>query len=184
DEITKDITQATGAPPRQTLDLALAREGIRPRTLRERRRLYLLSRAIVARHYRRALTLEVVARALASSPRQVQRAYAQFGEGTFHEDLIARRMGAAAELLAEQSIPIRDVARLVGYTHPPHFARVFARRYGLTPARFRDQARAARHPLPPACVSCSEANVPTVAEGEPARARRPAAVGSGGGDRG
>ena len=50
---------------------------MRPNTLIERRRLYLLARAVVARHYRRELTLAVVARALASSPRQVQRAYAR-----------------------------------------------------------------------------------------------------------
>ncbi len=49
-----------------------------PRTASERRRLYLLARVIVARHYRRALTLSVVARTIASSPRQVQRAYAQW----------------------------------------------------------------------------------------------------------
>ena len=62
------------------------------------------------------LTLAVVGRALASSPRQLQRAYAQFGETSFREDLLARRMAAAAELLLEQrSIPVADVARLVGY---------------------------------------------------------------------
>jgi AraC-like DNA-binding protein len=114
---------------------------MRPSTLRERRRLYLLSRAIVARHYRRELTLATVSRALSCSPRQLQRAYAQFGEATFHEDLVARRMAAAAQLLAEQAIPVRDVARLVGYRHAPHFARAFRRRYGLSPGLFRLQAR-------------------------------------------
>ncbi len=78
---------------------------------------------------------------LASSPRQLQRAYAQFGETTFREDLLARRMAVAADLLAEQrSIPVADVARLVGYGHAPHFARVFSRRFGLAPARFREAA--------------------------------------------
>ena len=59
-------------------------------TVLARRRLYLLARVVVARHYRRRLTLPVVAGALASSPRQLQRAYAQFGEITFHEDLFSR----------------------------------------------------------------------------------------------
>jgi AraC-like DNA-binding protein len=100
---------------------------------------------VVARHYRRQLTLAVVAGALASSPRQVQRAYAQFGQMTFSEDLLARRMAAAAQLLIEQrSIPVRDVARLVGYRQAPHFARAFRRRYGLSPARFRERAARAR----------------------------------------
>ncbi len=115
---------------------------MRTSTLGERRRLYLLSRAVVARHYRRPLTLPAVARALSSSPRQVQRAYAQFGDTTFHEDLLARRMAAAADLLAAQpAITVRDVARLVGFRNAAHFARVFRRRYGLSPALFRDRAR-------------------------------------------
>jgi two-component system response regulator YesN len=110
-------------------------------TLGERRRLYLLARGIVARYYRRPLTLPAVANALSSSPRQLQRAYAQFGDTSFHEDLFARRMAAAAELLVEQrAIPVRDVARLVGYRQAPHFARAFRRCYGLSPARFRTQA--------------------------------------------
>jgi AraC-like DNA-binding protein len=115
---------------------------MRPSTLDERRRLYLLARATIARHYRHSLTLERVARSLASSPRQVTRAYAQFGQTTFREDLLTRRMRAAAQLLIEQpAIPVRDVARLVGYRQPPHFAKAFRRRYGLTPAAFRAEGR-------------------------------------------
>lgn len=115
------------------------------RTLQSRKRLYLLARVVVARHYARHLTLVSVAAAVCSSPRQVQRAYAQFGDMTFHEDLLARRMSAAAQLLAEQpAIPVRDVARLVGYRQPAHFAAAFRRLHGLAPARFRQQARAYR----------------------------------------
>jgi AraC family transcriptional regulator of adaptative response / methylphosphotriester-DNA alkyltransferase methyltransferase len=114
---------------------------VRSDTLRTRHRLYLLARVVVARHYRRELTLPVVAQALSSSPRQLQRAYAQFGESTFQEDLLARRMAAAAQLLIEQrAIPVRDVAHLVGYRQAPHFAQAFRRCYGLSPARFREQA--------------------------------------------
>lgn len=121
---------------------------MRASTLSDRHRLYLLARVVVARHYRRPLTLAVVASALSSSPRQLQRAYAQFGETTFQEDLLARRMSAAAELLIEQrAIPVRDVARLVGYRQAPHFAGAFRRRYGLPPARFREQAPRREHNL-------------------------------------
>jgi AraC-like DNA-binding protein len=134
---------------------------MRPHTLAARRRLYLLARVIVARHYRRRLTLATVAAALATSPRQLQRAYAQFGDLSFREDLLAKRMTAAADLLIEQrAIPVSDVARLVGYRHPSHFAAAFRRRFGLSPARFRERAlrcesvenaehRRARRPSPP-----------------------------------
>jgi AraC-like DNA-binding protein len=114
---------------------------VRSGTLDTHHRLYLLARVVVARHYRQPLTIETVAAAVSSSPRQLQRVYARFGETTFKEDLLARRMTAAAELLVEQpAIPVSDVARLVGYRQAPHFARTFRRRYGLSPARFREQA--------------------------------------------
>jgi AraC family transcriptional regulator, regulatory protein of adaptative response / methylphosphotriester-DNA alkyltransferase methyltransferase len=113
---------------------------VHPHTVSARRRLYLLARVIVARHYRRRLTLPVVAGALASSPRQVQRAYAQFGESTFQEDLFARMAVAAELLVSQRAIPVADVAHLVGYRQAPHFARAFRRRYGESPARFRERA--------------------------------------------
>jgi AraC-like DNA-binding protein len=114
---------------------------VRSETISTRRRLYLLARVVVSRHYRLELTLPMVARALASSPRQLQRAYEQFGEMSFREDLLARRMEVGAQLLIEQrSIPVEDVARLVGYSQGPHFARAFRRRYGLSPGRFREAA--------------------------------------------
>jgi len=127
---------------------------MRPATVAERRRLYLLSRVVIARHYRRRLTLEAVAAALASSPRQLQRAYAQFGQLSFHEDLLERRMGVAAQLLAEQpGLGVREVARLVGYRQGSHFARAFRRRYGLSPARFRRRARDHRAGAPGAAIA-------------------------------
>jgi AraC-like DNA-binding protein len=114
---------------------------VHPDTLAAHHRLYLLARVVVARHYRRELTLAEVAGALSTSPRQLQRVYTRFGEHTFKEDLLARRMAAAAELLIEQrAIPVQDVARLVGYRQGSHFARAFRRCYGLPPARFREQA--------------------------------------------
>jgi AraC family transcriptional regulator of adaptative response / methylphosphotriester-DNA alkyltransferase methyltransferase len=118
---------------------------VQQHTLQSRRRLYLLARVVVARNYRRRLTLAAVARAVSSSPRQVQRAYAQFGQTSFQQDLRARRLSAAAQLLAEQpAICVADVAQLVGYRQAPHFARAFRARYGLAPARFRERARAHR----------------------------------------
>lgn len=62
---------------------------------------------------------------------------------SFREDLLARRLSVAARLLVERpAIPVRDVARLVGFRQAPHFAKAFRGRYGLTPMRFRAEARA------------------------------------------
>ena len=116
--------------------------GVRTDTAATRRRLYVHSRGLVARHYRAPLTLAVLARALCSSPRQIQRAYEQFGERSFQEELRARRLAVAATLLYEQpAIAVADVARLVGYRQAAHFARAFRARFGVSPAGFRERSR-------------------------------------------
>jgi len=116
---------------------------MRTQTASERRRLYEQARALVASDHRGELTLGALSRALASSPRQLQRAYAQCGETTFREELVTRRMRTAAQLLVEQrSMAVGDVARLVGYSEGTHLARAFRRRYGLSPASFRSVAPA------------------------------------------
>lgn len=128
---------------------------MRPSTLASRRRLYLLARVIVQRHYRQQLTLARVARALATSPRELQRAFAQFGDEGFREQLITRRMHVAADLLIDQpAVPVAHVARLVGYRQPPHFARAFRRRYGMAPSRFRELGLGVRGSLP-ACANAA-----------------------------
>src|SRR5207302_3431731 len=110
---------------------AVGKGSVRGETDVTQRRLYLASRGLVARHYRRRLTLALLARALCTSPRQIQRAYERFGVRTFQEDLRACRLAAAATLLYEQpAIPVADVARLVGYRQAAHFARAFRDRFG------------------------------------------------------
>lgn len=135
----------SGRPP-----AAKERPPIKPRplTVKERRRAYRLARLTVMRSYHSPLTLEAVARTVASSPRQLQRAYAEFGKETFHDDLAARRVDAAAELLRVTSIPVGDVARRVGYRQAGHFARAFRRRHGLSPSAYRAQALQARRQQP------------------------------------
>lgn len=108
-------------------------------TVSELRRTYRLARLVVMRNHHRPLTLEEVARTVAAAPRQVQRAYAEFGT-SFHDDLAARRVDAAAELLRATSIPVADVAGRVGYGQASHFARAFGRRVGLSPSAYRAQS--------------------------------------------
>lgn len=113
-------------------------------TAKSRRRLLDRVQALIAAEYRHELTLGQAGRALASSPRQIQRAYEQTGETTFREDLRTRRLHVGAELLAGQAaLRVEDVARLSGYSHVAHFTRAFRERYGRSPGAFREMARAA-----------------------------------------
>jgi AraC-like DNA-binding protein/DNA-binding CsgD family transcriptional regulator len=130
----------SGTPPAAKRRPPIARET----TVIERRRTYRLARLVVMRDYHRPLTLEQVARTIATSPRQLQRAYADFGSRSFRDDLVGQRLIAAARLLQRPSIPIVDVASAVGYSQAPHFARAFRRRYGLSPSEYRARSQATR----------------------------------------
>ncbi|MFF8603057.1 helix-turn-helix domain-containing protein [Streptomyces sp. NPDC015232] len=53
--------------------------------------------------------------------------------------LLTVRLGRAKELLAATDLPVAAVARRVGYDDPAYFSRLFTRRVGTAPVRFREQ---------------------------------------------
>ena len=117
----------------------------RPATVALRTSLFEDAIAIVEREYAADLALDDIARRVASSRRQLQRAYAEIGNTTFREHLTAVRMDRAAELLARRSVTVREVAHRVGYRQPAQFAKAFRRHHGVAPSDFRAaQPRAAR----------------------------------------
>ena len=111
----------------------------RPATVQLRTSLFDDAVEIVAREYGANLSLDDIARRVASSRRQLQRAYSEIGNTTFREHLTAVRMERAAELLAQRGLTVREVARRVGYRQPAQFAKAFRRHHGITPSRYRMQ---------------------------------------------
>ena len=93
--------------------------------------------AIVEREYADDLALDDIARRVASSRRQLQRAYSEIGGTTFREHLTQYRMERAAEMLADRGLTVREVARRVGYRQPAQFAKAFRRHIGVAPSEFR-----------------------------------------------
>ena len=53
--------------------------------------------------------------------------------------LLGIRLNRAKDLLAATELPVAAVARRVGYDDPAYFSRLFARRVGMAPVRFRDE---------------------------------------------
>lgn len=51
--------------------------------------------------------------------------------------LLGVRLRRAKELLAGTALPVASVARRVGYRDPAYFSRLFTRRVGMAPVRFR-----------------------------------------------
>lgn len=115
----------------------------RPATLERRRHLYEEAVAIIAREYDRELELEDVARRIATSRRQLQRAFAEAGGTSFRSHLAAVRMHRALELLESGATPVREVAQTVGYRQPAQFAKAFRRHHGASPSAFRRLSAAA-----------------------------------------
>ena len=109
----------------------------RTATIRHRTSLFEDAVAIVEREYSSDLSLDDIARRVASSRRQLQRAYAEIGHTTFRDHLTRVRMARAAEMLAGRGVTVREVAHRVGYRQPAQFAKAFRRYQGRAPSAFR-----------------------------------------------
>ena len=109
----------------------------RPTTVRHRTSLFEDAVAIVEQDYATELALDDIARRVASSRRQLQRAYAEIGHTTFREHLTRVRMDRAAQLLARRGLTVREVAHRVGYRQPAQFAKAFRRHHGTPPSSLK-----------------------------------------------
>ena len=112
----------------------------RPATVELRTSLYEEAQRIVEAEYEKDLALDDVARRVATSRRQLQRAYAEVGGTTFRTQLAEVRMRRAAEMLAAGGPTVREVARRVGYRQPAQFAKAFRRHLGRAPSDHRNGA--------------------------------------------
>src|SRR5215217_307785 len=118
----------------------------RTATVRLRKSLFEDATAIVEQEYASELSLDDIARRVASSRRQLQRPYAEIGRTTFRDHLTRVRMDRAAEMLAGQTLTVREVAHRVGYRQPAQFAKAFRRYRGVAPSDYRASARTGQGP--------------------------------------
>jgi AraC family transcriptional regulator, regulatory protein of adaptative response / methylphosphotriester-DNA alkyltransferase methyltransferase len=138
-------SRKSGNAPRPRRTIIPSRPGLRitcvptqrAATVELRSSLYADATAIVEREYAADLSLDSIARRVASSRRQLQRAYSEIGDTTFREHLTRVRMERAAELLERRGMTVREVARRVGYRQPAQFAKAFRRHLGVAPSDFR-----------------------------------------------
>lgn len=113
----------------------------RPATIRLRTSLFDDAVRIVENEYGSDLALDDIAHRVASSRRQLQRAYAEIGHTTFREHLTRVRMERAADLLSAERLTVREVANRVGYRQPAQFAKAFRRQLGVAPSEYRLNGR-------------------------------------------
>jgi len=120
----------------------------RPSTIRLRTNLFEEAVRIVEAEFASDLSLDDISRRVASSRRQLQRAYAEIGHTTFREHLTRVRMHRAADMLTREPLTVREVARRVGYRQPAQFAKAFRRHFGLAPSAYRSDGRLRAGPAP------------------------------------
>ena len=119
-------------------------EYVRATTVQRRRALFREAREVLARRFSDPdLALATVAHEIATSRRQLQRAFAEAGGTSFSRELQRIRMARAAQLLMDGSLPVHTVAGAVGYRQAAQFAKVFRRHHGKPPSAFRRSDRLA-----------------------------------------
>ena len=111
---------------------------MRQSTVYRRSELYQDALRVIEEEYaNEELSLSLVAHEIATSRRQLQRAFAEAGNTSFRRELQRIRMSRAAELLREGSLSVQEVAASVGYRQAAQFAKAFRRSHDAPTSSFR-----------------------------------------------
>jgi transcriptional regulator GlxA family with amidase domain len=93
-------------------------------------------------HLSHNLTVTRMAEVVAMSPRTFARRYQAETGRTPARAVEAMRLEAAACMLKEEALPIKDVARRTGFGDDERLRRAFFRRLGIAPQHYRERFRA------------------------------------------
>ena len=104
----------------------------------ERRQRVELAQARMVARLARPPSLIEIAEDLNVSPRQLQRDFRAFTGLTPMRYLNVVRMSEANSLLAETSLPIAQIAALLGYVSQAHFSAAFRQAYHCSPREVRE----------------------------------------------
>jgi AraC-like DNA-binding protein len=83
------------------------------------------------------LSLRDVAREVGMTPGHLTTVVRRRTGRTVQEWIIERRMAEARLLLADTDLPVREVATRVGVPDPGYFSRLFRRKHGISPRKWR-----------------------------------------------
>ena len=93
----------------------------------------------VSQHYMEELTYEKLTDLFHFNPSYLNRIFKAHTGKTLHEFLLQYRLQSAMELLRSQSLSVKEVATLCGFTDPYHFTKAFKKYTGLPPSRYKNQ---------------------------------------------
>lgn len=87
------------------------------------------------------LGLAEVANAVGVHPFHLARQFHRHFRCTLGEYVRRLRVEFACQQLATSDVPLVEIALAAGFSHQPHFCRVFKRQTGMTPSAFRELSR-------------------------------------------
>ena len=91
----------------------------------------------IEERYNQRITLSMLAKALCLSESRASHVIRASCGTSFRELLIQKRLGVAMELLRQSGMGVLEVAMESGFEDVAHFHRLFRRRTGTTPRRYR-----------------------------------------------
>ena len=98
-------------------------------------------RLYIASHCTEGITLKKVADRFYVSMEYLSKVFkSTYGEG-FTEYVTRLRMEKAAALIAEGTLPLKEVGEAVGYYDQAHFYKTFKKIYGKAPGQFRQDLK-------------------------------------------
>lgn len=89
------------------------------------------------RHFTDPISLETVAQRFYVTKEHLSRRFKAFTGETMSAYIARKRMEKAKELLTSTTLPLKDIAEMVGYPELAYFHRVFKKYYGTTPKSLR-----------------------------------------------
>jgi AraC family transcriptional regulator of adaptative response / methylphosphotriester-DNA alkyltransferase methyltransferase len=92
---------------------------------------------IIECRFHESLTLNALADELNMSPYHLQRTFKRFTGVSPAAELQRVRLQRAKERLETTDVPIRDIARRVGYQSASHFSATFRKAFGVSPNDYR-----------------------------------------------
>jgi len=95
--------------------------------------------AYISKNLARPLSVDQVAKAIAVSPRSLQRRFTAALGRAVSDEVRRLRVVMAKRLLGEPGVPIKQIARDTGFSSPSLLHQVFQRELGMTPGAYRKQ---------------------------------------------
>jgi AraC-like DNA-binding protein len=95
------------------------------------------AKEMLAANLEGAVSLAELARECGLSVGHFSRAFRQSMGVAPHRWLLSQRVELAKALLRDPGVPLSEIALTCGFAHQSHFTRVFARRTGMTPGKWR-----------------------------------------------